>query len=89
MVLIALGIAVDVLAWRSRKLASLILYYEMINTICQSFCPHDQGDFEGIVLVALILALNSVFFCDLKRNSVACVATTIIILFVCYPIVYS
>ena len=89
MVIVVVGIALDVLAWRSRKYASLILYYEMFNTVCQSLCPHAQGDFEGIVLVALVLALNSVFSCDIFRNSIACIVSAAIILYVCYPIVYS
>ena len=44
--MIPLGVILDVLAWRYRKLATLIVYYECFNALIQSFVPYDYGRFE-------------------------------------------
>ena len=33
----------------------MLLYYELLSTVVQGFVPFDQGDYQGIVLLLLLL----------------------------------
>ena len=41
--MIVLGVLLDMLVWRARKFANLILYYEMFGVLIQGFVPYDLG----------------------------------------------
>ena len=48
--MIGIGIVLDLIVWKWRKLANTILYYELFSFFIQSFVPFDYGDFDQLVL---------------------------------------
>ncbi len=54
--LTVIGVILDVLCWRNRKLARYIMVYEIIFLPFYCLCPFDYGGFQ-----AIILAFNVVF----------------------------
>ena len=45
--LLPIGILLDVLIWRWRKLANVLLYYELVSSfVLHGFVPYDFGDFH-------------------------------------------
>ena len=41
--MIVLGVLLDMLVWKAREFAYLILYYEMFGVLIQGFVPYDLG----------------------------------------------
>jgi len=55
-VLIPLGVILDLICWRRRNLSWMLFYYELVSTVVQGFVPFDQGDYQGLVLMLLLLS---------------------------------
>jgi len=49
--MIPIGLALDVIVWRRRHLASLLVYYELLSLIIQTFCPYDYGNFKHLLIM--------------------------------------
>ena len=49
--LIPIGLIIDLIAWRWRKVANVVIYLEALNTLVQTFVPFDYGDFDLLVIV--------------------------------------
>jgi hypothetical protein len=52
--MIPIGIFLDVIIWRRRHLAFLIVYYEFLSLLIQSFCPYDFGNFKYIIVFLVV-----------------------------------
>ena len=45
-----LGIILDILIWRRRKFANLIIYYEQLSAVIGMFTPHAYGEFDLFII---------------------------------------
>ena len=54
-VLIPLGVILDILIWRRRRLAKWLFYYELLSILSQGFVPFNFGDFQLIMLLMLMI----------------------------------
>ena len=49
-VMIGIGIVLDFIVWKWRKVANVLIYYELFSFMIQSCVPFDYGNFDQLVL---------------------------------------
>ena len=49
--IIAIGLLTNLIAWRWRKFANVIIYQEALYSIAMTFVPYDYGDFDTLVIL--------------------------------------
>ena len=84
-----MGVLIDVIIWRKRKVARYLIYYELLSTLVQCMIPLDMGDFESFVLMMLITNIFIWVGCDPRSNIILCIVTTLFVEFVQFPIMYQ
>lgn len=87
--LVVIGVLLDILIWRKRKFARLLIYYELLSISLQSLVPLDLGDFESMTL---LMVLTNTFIwvgCYPRANIFACIATLLFVEFVTFPMMYQ
>ena len=87
-VLIAVGLIVDLVAWRRRHFANLIIYFESVSVLVQSFVPFDYGTFDLLVFLQTYILLYWIGVCKTGQSVVAPTVTYAIEAYVVIPKMY-
>ena len=59
-----LGVIIDIAAFKYRKLANVLIYYEIVMNIIHALIPYNYGDFEQPFLLAKIVITLISYSCD-------------------------
>ena len=70
-VMILLGAVLDIIVWKYRKYASMIIYYELIQQCIIAFLPLNWGDMANLTEALLTLQIFMQFSCNMGPNIIA------------------
>ena len=87
--MIGIGVLLDVVVWKWRERANLILYYELISFLIQASVPFDYGDFEQLVLFITALFVYICSACNTGQSVILTLASLFIAEYLCIPLVYD
>lgn len=88
-VLIPIGLTLDILALRWKKIANFIVYQEAVSTIAQAFVPHDYGNFDLLIILQTYIMVYLVSICKVGQSVIACVVSFALYVYVVYPLMYN
>ena len=88
---IVVGVLLDILAWKYRKYAAYIIYYEMIVMLTLGLCPLSINNTPITNFFYYMWIVSCYFFyaCDIVKNIVACSVTLVIFLMVEVTFVFN
>ena len=70
--LLVVGVLLDLLAWKYRKCARFIIYYELIMNLLMSLTPINLGELSNAFYVLNICGSFCIFACQLDIEIFAC-----------------
>lgn len=57
--MVGLGVLLNILVWRKRKFARVLIYYELTSNLLQTLCPFNLGD---VMMMTLFMNTEHLFF---------------------------
>ena len=85
--LIPLGVLLDLLVWRRRHLAGWLIYYESLSIFVQGFVPFNFGDFQGLILIMVMIMASLNVLCDTGPAIIVSSLSVFIVESTCYSLV--
>ena len=62
--MIGVGIVLDFIVWKWRRLANVLIFYELLSFIIQSLVPFDYGNFDQLVIFITCLLVYMSTACN-------------------------
>lgn len=87
--LLPIGLILDLLTWRRRKIGNLIVYYEVLSNLVQAFVPFDFGNFELLVILQTYLMVYLICVCKTGQSVIACTVGIAVTEFCISPLMYN
>ena len=87
--MVVLGTVLDVIVWKQRRYANLLIYYELISLICHGFLPLNYGNVTAQFLLFAYLWIYLLTACDMGPNIIASTLSLTCLQLCPQPIIYN
>lgn len=87
--LIPIGLLLDILAYRWRKFANVIAYYEMLSMLVQGFVPFNYGNFDILVVAQQHFLSYWITVTWPGQGAIGYTVTEIVFFYVVIPLMYN
>lgn len=87
--LLILEIQVNILIWRKRRYAFLLLYFNMFHLLWVGFVPYDYGDLQSFTALVTYIGSYFAYACDFPPQIVVTSISYLILQLFQIPLVYN
>ena len=88
-VMIVVGVVLDILIWRKRKLANILFLYEIIYCFVYGFVPLDFGHMSSVFQIMILSCNYMIYSCDFGNNVIVNFLACPIITLGIFPFVFK
>ena len=71
MIMVVLGTVLDIIVWKQRRYANLLIYYELLSIPCHAFLPLNFGNVTAQLLLMSYMWMYLLTACDMGPNIIA------------------
>ena len=87
--MIGIGFILNIIVWRRRPLAKIMLYYELAMIFIMSFIPYNQGNVHSYHAFLLVSFTFILLMCECRVQPIVTALMTFVITFGVHPICYK
>ena len=88
LVMIPIGFILDIIVWRWRYLAPILLYYELTMLIISSFIPYDLGQYRIFFTFLTVSFTFMLVSCENRMQPILTTLATAVMVFGIQPSIY-
>ena len=84
-----LGVVLNILIWRYRKLSRVLIYYECVMQLTHALVPYQYGEFQGLLFQMKMLWVYITSCCTPEVDHIVTFVTEAIIELALLPLIFN